>query len=100
MAKHRRLSPKRVPRKPTRSAPGKVTVPAAGAVPPATGGGRATGGNGGVHPAPPSDSHLAAVRVYEHGVEALQQRDYGRAAELLQSVIEGYPDEKELHERV
>ncbi len=100
MAKHRRLSPKRAPRKPARPTSGKAGVPVAGAAPPTTGGVRVSGGNGSTHPAPPSDSHLAAVRVYEHGVEALQQRDYGRAAQLLESVIEGYPDEKELHERV
>lgn len=38
--------------------------------------------------------------MYERGVEALQQRDYGRASQLLESVIDRYPDEKELHERV
>jgi Tfp pilus assembly protein PilF len=47
-----------------------------------------------------SDSHEQAVRAYERGVEALQQRDFGRAGELLQSVLDRFPDEKELHERV
>lgn len=54
----------------------------------------------GRQPAGPSDAHLAAVRAYEQGVEALQQRDYARAAQLLESLIDHYPDEKELHERV
>lgn len=46
------------------------------------------------------DMHDDAVRAYEQGVEALQQRDFGRAARILESVIDRYPDEKELHERV
>jgi tetratricopeptide (TPR) repeat protein len=48
----------------------------------------------------PGDNHVEAVRTYEHGVEALQQRDFTRAAQLLESVINRFPDEKELHERV
>ena len=54
-------------------------------------------------PAPPSPlpplPHLEAIAVYERGVRALQAREYGPAAEILHSVIDGYPDEKELHER-
>ena len=49
-------------------------------------------------PLPPSP-HLEAIAVYEQGVRALQAREYGPAAEILQSVIDRYPDEKELHER-
>lgn len=37
--------------------------------------------------------------VYERGVRAVQQKRYVEAAELLRAVIDGYPDEKELHER-
>jgi tetratricopeptide (TPR) repeat protein len=48
---------------------------------------------------PPRSPHLDAIEVYEQGVRALQARDYPRAAEILQSVIDLYPDEKELHER-
>jgi tetratricopeptide (TPR) repeat protein len=40
------------------------------------------------------------VRRYERGVEALQRRQFGEAAEILQGVLDGYPEEKELHERV
>jgi len=51
-------------------------------------------------PPPPLPSpHLEAIAVYEQGVRALQAREYGPAAEILQSVIDRYPDEKELHER-
>ena len=51
-------------------------------------------------PPPPLPSpHLDAIAVYEQGVRALQAREYGPAAEILQAVIDRYPDEKELHER-
>jgi tetratricopeptide (TPR) repeat protein len=39
------------------------------------------------------------MEAYERGVTALQQRRFGEAAKLLQAVIDGFPDEKELHER-
>jgi tetratricopeptide (TPR) repeat protein len=48
---------------------------------------------------PPPSPHLDAIAIYERGVRALQAREYGSAAEILQSVIDRYPDEKELHER-
>jgi outer membrane protein assembly factor BamD (BamD/ComL family) len=38
--------------------------------------------------------------LYEQGLEALQQHQYGRATQLLESVLTRYPEEKELHERV
>jgi tetratricopeptide (TPR) repeat protein len=52
-------------------------------------------------PAPPQprSPHLDAIERYEQGVRALQAREYPQAAEILQSVIDRYPDEKELHER-
>jgi tetratricopeptide (TPR) repeat protein len=43
--------------------------------------------------------HDLAVDGFERGFQALQQRQFGRAAELFQQVINGYPDEKELQER-
>lgn len=53
-----------------------------------------------VPPAPPERTpHIEAMEVYERGVSALQQRKYGEAAKILQTVIDAYPDEKELHER-
>lgn len=45
-------------------------------------------------------TYLAAVALYEQGVQALQQHEYTRAAELLNRVLEQYPDELDLHERV
>jgi outer membrane protein assembly factor BamD (BamD/ComL family) len=38
--------------------------------------------------------------LYERGIAALQKHDYTAAAELLESVLRQYPEEKELHERV
>jgi tetratricopeptide (TPR) repeat protein len=51
-------------------------------------------------PAPHTEPHDEAVHIYEQGVEALQQRNYAKAARLLESVLSSYPEEKELHERV
>lgn len=45
-------------------------------------------------------SYFEAVAIYERGVEALQRHDYNEATKLLESVLQQYPDEKELHERV
>jgi tetratricopeptide (TPR) repeat protein len=49
-------------------------------------------------PAGPS-SHELAVEAFEHGFQALQQRQFGRAAEFLAEVVDEYPDEKEMQER-
>jgi Tfp pilus assembly protein PilF len=92
MAKHRRLSSRRGSPSPAR--PARTRLPARSAVPARAGRSRVP------HAERSSDAHTEAVRAYEHGVGALQQRDYGRAAQLLESVILRYPDEKELHERV
>jgi outer membrane protein assembly factor BamD (BamD/ComL family) len=40
------------------------------------------------------------VAVYERGLEALQRHAYAEAANLLESVLRQYPEEKELNERV
>jgi tetratricopeptide (TPR) repeat protein len=45
-------------------------------------------------------TYFEAVAVYERGLEALQSHDYGRAAELFESVLLQFPEEKELLERV
>jgi tetratricopeptide (TPR) repeat protein len=53
-------------------------------------------------PPPPSErqlKHGQAVSVYESGLQAVQQRQYAEAARLLRSVLETFPEEKELHER-
>jgi tetratricopeptide (TPR) repeat protein len=45
-------------------------------------------------------TYFEAVALYERGLEALQRHDYREAMDTLQSVLQQYPDEKELHERV
>jgi tetratricopeptide (TPR) repeat protein len=45
-------------------------------------------------------AHREAVATYERGLNLLQQRNFARASKLLQAVLDGYPEEKELHERV
>ena len=45
-------------------------------------------------------TYYEAVALYERGLEALQRHDFSDAAEILESVLRQYPDEKELHERV
>jgi tetratricopeptide (TPR) repeat protein len=40
-----------------------------------------------------------AVALYERGLQALQRRDFAAAADALRSVIQQYPDERELLER-
>jgi tetratricopeptide (TPR) repeat protein len=37
--------------------------------------------------------------MYERGLQALQRRDFAASADALRTVIERYPDERELHER-
>ena len=52
-------------------------------------------------PAPQRRStYFEAVALYERGLEALQRHDYRQAADIFESVLRQYPEEKELHERV
>ena len=44
-------------------------------------------------------TYIEAVALYERGVEALQRRDYARAADRFREVQLRYPDERELHDR-
>ena len=44
-------------------------------------------------------SHDLAVEAFERGFQALQQRQFGRAGQHLASVLNDFPDEKELQER-
>jgi uncharacterized protein HemY len=39
------------------------------------------------------------VAIYERGVQALQRHDYGGAAGYFRTVLERYPEERELLER-
>jgi outer membrane protein assembly factor BamD (BamD/ComL family) len=54
-------------------------------------------------PTPPAQrrsTYFEAVALYEQGLAALQKHAYAEAADLLESVLRQYPEEKELHERV
>lgn len=50
-------------------------------------------------PAPRKPGFYEAVAIYERGVQALQRHDYPGAAELFRTVIQRYPEERELLER-
>ena len=50
-------------------------------------------------PVPGPPSHEQAVEAFERGFQALQQRQYGKAAELLGAVVNNFSDEKDLQER-
>ena len=45
-------------------------------------------------------TYIEAVALYERGLEALQRHAYQQATSLLESVLQQYPEERELHERV
>ena len=49
---------------------------------------------------PRRSTYIEAVAIYERGLDALQRHDYAGAAHLFESVLQKYPEEKELHERV
>ncbi len=49
---------------------------------------------------PPRSTYAEAIATYERGLAAIQRRQYGLAADTLRSILELYPEEKELHERV
>lgn len=49
---------------------------------------------------PRRSTYPDAVALYEQGVQALQKHDYAKAEAVLTSVLDRYPEEKELHERV
>src|SRR5262245_29259539 len=50
-------------------------------------------------PAPRKPGFYEAVAIYERGVQALQRHDFGGAASHFRTVLDRYPDERELLER-
>jgi tetratricopeptide (TPR) repeat protein len=50
-------------------------------------------------PAPRKPGFYEAVAIYERGVQALQRHDFAGAAGYFRTVLERYPDERELLER-
>lgn len=52
-------------------------------------------------PAPAArPSYPEAVSIYERGMQALQRRDFRHAGQFFQTVLDQFPEERELHERV
>jgi outer membrane protein assembly factor BamD (BamD/ComL family) len=51
-------------------------------------------------PEPRRTTYVEAVALYERGLAALQNHDYNGAADIFESVLQQYGEEKELHERV
>jgi tetratricopeptide (TPR) repeat protein len=95
MAKQRRPQPKST--KAQASSSVSSSIPAATPPP-----GGAVKAQSAASPAPPTHraGYAEAVALYERGVDALQRHDYSGASRLLKSVLDQYPEEKELHERV
>ena len=92
--------PRRPPHKPT-----KGHVPSSASGQPARPGQDAAPSRPRSAPAPPPapqrrTTYFEAVALYERGLEALQRHDYNGAADLFESVLRLYPEEKELQERV
>ena len=50
-------------------------------------------------PTPRKPAYYEAIALYESGVRGLQRHDYEAAAAAFRSVLERYPEERELHER-
>ena len=84
----RKAQPKRPAPKPAAKAPVKTAKPAAPPPPPAP-----------PQPPPRKPTYHEAVAMYERGLQALQRRDFAASAAALRTVIERYPDERELLER-
>lgn len=84
----RKNAAKRAVLKPVAATPAKAVKPVPPPAPPAP-------------PAPPprKPTYHEAVAMYERGLQALQRRDFAASATALRTVIERYPDERELLER-
>jgi tetratricopeptide (TPR) repeat protein len=95
MAKQQRRPPPRPGKPPAEPSVARVSRPSDNSAPVRPSG----------QPAQPStpqrrSTYFEAVAIYERGLEALQRHAYAEAANLLESVLRQYPEEKELHERV
>jgi hypothetical protein len=88
------VAPRKAPARP----PGRASAKHPAGKPAAGRAGSRQGGGPVAAPVGPS-SHDQAVEKFERGFQALQQRQFGKAAELLNAVINNFTDEKELQER-
>jgi tetratricopeptide (TPR) repeat protein len=77
------------PKRPVAKPSVKAVKPAAPPLPPAPP----------PQPPPRKPTYHEAVAMYERGLQALQRRDFAASAAALRTVIERYPDERELLER-
>jgi hypothetical protein len=84
----RKVQTKRPAPKAAAKAPVKAVKPIAAPPPPAP-----------PQPPPRKPTYHEAVAMYERGLQALQRRDFAASAAALRTVIERYPDERELLER-
>jgi tetratricopeptide (TPR) repeat protein len=84
----RKAQPKRPAPKAAAKAPVKAAKPVVPPPPPAP-----------PQPPPRKPTYHEAVAMYERGLQALQRRDFAASAAALRTVIERYPDERELLER-
>jgi tetratricopeptide (TPR) repeat protein len=105
MAKARRLVGTRTPkRKPAKAAAPRVRVTAPDAAPRNVQSEQRSAASTqaappAASPAPRRPAYYEAIALYESGVRGLQRHDYEAAAAAFRSVLERYPEERELHER-
>ena len=57
-------------------------------------------GGRGAQGTPRRSTYFEAVAAYEKGVEALQRHDYTKALQIFEGILNSFPEERELHERV
>jgi tetratricopeptide (TPR) repeat protein len=81
------VSPKSRPRSAAAKAGGRITPAEPAPAPPPSA------------PAPRKPGFYEAVAIYERGVQALQRHDFGGAANYFRTVLDRYPEERELLER-
>jgi len=81
------VSPKSRPRSAAARAGGPITPAEPAPAPPPSA------------PAPRKPGFYEAVAIYERGVQALQRHDFGGAANYFRTVLDRYPEERELLER-
>jgi tetratricopeptide (TPR) repeat protein len=100
MAKARRVGVTRnSKKKPARPAPAARTRGEAAPAPPAQQTPQPIREKPASAPPPRKPAYYEAIALYESGVRALQRHDYEAAATAFRSVLERYPEERELHER-
>lgn len=88
MAKQRRAHPRATARKTESRARSQAAPTYRASSPPAE------------KPPPRRSTYVEAVGHYERGLELLQRHEFPAAAEAFRTVLDRYPEERELHDRV